>query len=171
MKFKPHPSQEELHERFEYCDDGNFIRKNKAKPRTNRIRKEKIAGGLNSIGYVTVGIRDVRYLLHRLVWIYHNGDIPNGMIVDHIDRNPSNNRIENLRLASRSLNAYNSKLSISNTSGIRGVSFVTSENKWRAGISVNGKQIILGEFHTIEEATISRKEAEIKYYGEFTPHE
>jgi len=168
---KPHPSQEELHERFKYCDDGNFIRKSKAKPRTNRIRKEKIAGRINSKGYVQVGIHNLRYLLHRLVWIYHKGDIPSGMLVDHIDRNPLNNRIENLRLASRSLNAYNSKLFTSNNSGIRGVSFAKSRNKWRACITVNGKQKSLGYFHTIEEAIICRKEAEIKYYGDFPRHE
>lgn len=45
--------------------------------------------------------------LHRQVWIYHNGDIPSGMVIDHIDRNKSNNQIENLRLVTPSENNHN----------------------------------------------------------------
>lgn len=65
------------------------------------------------------------YRCHRVVWEIHNGPIPEGMVVDHIDRNGLNNKIENLRVIPQSLNAKNLPKRVDNTSGVTGVTFWT----------------------------------------------
>lgn len=89
--------------------------------------------------------------------------------IDHIDRNKLNNTIENLRGATKQENAYNSKLSSNNTSGVTGVSFSKCKSKWRSYINVDHKQIFLGYFTDINDAIKVRLKAEIKYFGEFSP--
>jgi len=97
---KPHPSQKELQELFFYePEDGQLrwkVRKNKC------IKPGTIAGSFDpSNGYYYVGIDGSRYALHNLVWIWNFGDIPNDQEIDHIDRDSSNHRLKNLRLATR----------------------------------------------------------------------
>ena len=89
--------------------------------------------------------------------------------VDHKDGNPSNNSLDNLRIANQSLNAFNGKLRSTNTSGIRGVSFVPKRNRWLAQIKFKYRSIFLGHFKYKNEALRARKSAEIKYFGEFAP--
>jgi hypothetical protein len=172
MKSKPHPSQERLHELFEYCED------NISQPLVWKIipsRSMKIgdvAGRLHSgTQYYLIQINKKQYRLHRLVWIYHNGDIPNEMIVDHIDGDTKNNRIENLRLATHSENLRNSKIRSTNTSGIKGVQWYKSRNKWRAQIRVDNKEKFLGYFDTIEEAETVAIAARNNIHGDFARHE
>lgn len=90
-------------------------------------------------------------------------DFPNQ--VDHIDGNPLNNQRDNLRPATHSQNMWNRKKQTNNTSGHVGVYRVG--DKYRARIRFHGKLIHLGCFDTYEEAIKVRKEAEIKYFGEF----
>lgn len=87
---------------------------------------------------------------------------------DHADRNELNNRKHNLRPATTLENSRNKNKSAKNTSGIIGVS-LTSSNKWRARVSINRKEIFLGNFNNKEDAIKARLEAEAKYYGEFAP--
>ena len=128
----------------------------------------KEAGYTSKIGYVQVRYNGVLCLAHRIVWELYNGKEPDGMI-DHIDGNPSNNRIENLRIANKSINAKNQKKSISNTSGVTGISRSFNGSRWRAYISNEGKAIHLGVFDDIEDAINARKEAE-KIYGYHENH-
>lgn len=86
-------------------------------------------------------------------------------LIDHKDRNPLNNTRDNLRVASKSQNGMNAKLSKASTSKIKGVS--RDRTRWRAHIVVNGKQVHLGSFGTKEEAAIARKDAERHFFGEF----
>jgi hypothetical protein len=92
---------------------------------------------------------------------------PNGMVVDHINGNPSDNRKQNLRIVTQHQNAMNARLNINNTSGTTGVSWDKENNKWIAAIGVNNKNIKLGRFINIEDAIKARKEAEDKYFGEY----
>lgn len=85
-------------------------------------------------------------------------------IVDHINRNRLDNRKCNLRITNQSVNGYNAKLSVRNTTGYKGVKRSANGKKWIAYITVKGKNIHLGTYETIEEAIQSRKEAEEKYY-------
>ena len=69
------------------------------------------------------------YLVHRLIWVWHNGDIGSNMVIDHIDNNGFNNKIENLRLVDPVINARNKPMLKSNKSGIHGVCFQTVRTK------------------------------------------
>lgn len=86
--------------------------------------------------------------------------------VDHINRNRLDNRKSNLRIVDYKLNGFNKGKQSNNTSGYVGVSWDKAKKKWEAHIKVNRKKKFLGYFDDIENAVTTRKEAEIKYYGE-----
>lgn len=87
-------------------------------------------------------------------------------IVDHINRNKKDNRIENLRNTDKSINAFNSKIRSTNTSGVTGVWYRKDTNRWVAEIKKNYTKVSLGCFETKEEAIAARKRAEVKIYGD-----
>lgn len=93
----------------------------------------------------------------------HNGTIPDGYQVDHINGIRSDNRIENLRIVKNSENSKNQKRKSTNKSGMTGVSWDTQTQRWRAHITVNGKMISLGRYIHKLDALTARKNAEIKY--------
>ena len=154
---------EQLQEMFEY-KNGELIYKIKTAKKTNI---GDVAGTINKLGYRHIQINRKRYQAHRLVWIYHNIEIPIGLEIDHIDRNPSNNRIENLRLATRSQNMTNKPKQINNTSGYKGVCWHKRSKKWSANIKYNNKQIYLGVFATPELAYDAYTLASGKLQGDF----
>jgi len=98
---------------------------------------------------------------HRIIWFYVNGKWPDGML-DHIDRDKSNNRIENLRESNCVLNQRNTSLNKNNQTGHNGVS--TRYGKYQAHIKSNNKKKHLGTYDTIEEAITARKDAERRYW-------
>ena len=107
-------------------------------------------------GYIKIKINKKFYLLHRLIYKYHNEDwditfSPNNEI-DHIDINPSNNKIENLRVANHSQNSRNQNKQKNCSSKYIGVSWNKQKNKWKAQISINNKQNHLGYFINEDEA-------------------
>jgi HNH endonuclease len=104
------------------------------------------------------------YKASVLAWFYMTGEWPTKM-VDHIDGDTLNNRWRNLRLATASQNAMNSKRPRSNTSGHKGV-FI-DRGRIRAAIKVDGKKLYLGHFETVEEAAAAYQNAALKYFGEF----
>ena len=97
--------------------------------------------------------------LHR--YIMNN---PSG-IVDHINNNTLDNRKSNLRVTTNANNLRNGTIRINNKTGVKGVSFDKSRNKYVAKIKVNYKTIFLGRFKTLEEAKKVRRIAEIKYWA------
>jgi len=126
-----------------------------------------VAGSLSKFGYITVHFQAVLFKAHRLVWLHVHGEpVPE---IDHIDGDRSNNRIDNLRIATRSQNRANSGTSKNNTSGIKGVN--AHKNRFHARIMHNGTAIHLGSFKTVEEAAKARREAAERLHGEFTRHE
>lgn len=92
-----------------------------------------------------------------------------GEVCDHRDGNTLNCRRENLRPATRSQNAHNRRLSSKNTSGATGVCWLPKEQRWKATISVNRRLVYLGSFVNFDDAAYARYEAELKYFGEFSP--
>ena len=86
-------------------------------------------------------------------------------VVDHIYHKTNDNRKNNLRIVTNQQNGMNKKLPINNTSGYIGVT--KNKNKWIAQIKINGKNTRLGSYLTKNEAIQARKEAEIKYFGEY----
>ena len=89
------------------------------------------------------------------------------MCVDHIDGNPKNNHLSNLRYATTSENIMNSKIYERNTSGTKGITWSKRNKRWLVRITVNNKRIYIDSFDNIEDAIIARKNAENKYFGEF----
>ena len=155
-------TQELLKERFEY-KDGNLIYK-------MSIGSKKIgdiAGTVNEKGYVKIGINGKVYGAHCLIWIYHNEYIFKKMDVDHNDKNPSNNKIENLRIATRSQNKANGKKYKCNTSGLKGAYFSKIRKKWQAVIRYNGKNYHIGYYNNKEEAHEAYNKKAIELFGEF----
>ena len=102
-------------------------------------------------GYVRVGIDKRRYLAHRLAWLYVYGVFPD-LEVDHINQIKTDNRIQNLRLATRMQNAQNVRMRSNNKSNVKGVSWDADRQRWRAQINIDGKRRYLGLFDTIESA-------------------
>lgn len=104
--------------------------------------------------------------IHRLIWLMEHGYWPKQPI-DHINGDPLDNRLENLRMVDYSVNSKNSAMYRSNTTGFTGVS--VCGRKYRAQIRVNGKHINLGYFEKIEDAAAARALAE-KQYGFHPEH-
>lgn len=130
--------------------------------RYGRIKAGSIAGHLHSTGYRVIGILGKNYSAHSLAWLYEYGEWPKDQI-DHINHKRADNRIENLREVTNQENACNRTKLSNNTSGITGVVWDKSTNKWMSQIQVDGKKKTLGRFDDLEDAIKSRKEAEIKY--------
>lgn len=128
-------------------------------------------GSLNQRGYleqwiIVDGVRQ-RYLVHRLIWKLYYGEDPIELI-DHVDNNKINNRIENLRECNNKQNIHNNKKRVNNTSGYKGVCWVKDKQKFKARIKVDGKDLHLGYFDNPEEAHKVYCEASIKHHKEFS---
>ncbi len=128
---------------------------------------DKEAGGFDGKGYRRVvykqGCKSVG--VHRIIFLMHHGYLPE--VIDHINGKPADNRIENLRAATRQTNNQNSRLARHNTSGVKGVSYSKKDKFWRCSLSFNNKIKQVAGFKTIEDAAdfmdLWRSEA----HGEF----
>ena len=107
-----------------------------------------------------------RFGAHRIIWKMHYGVEP-PPIIDHIDGDGLNNRIDNLREATIHQNGWNAKRNARNKSGFKGVSFNTEKNKWRAAIHVHGKTKLIGYFSTPEAAGEAYKKEAAILHGDF----
>lgn len=147
--------QARLKELLHYCPDtGVFTWRS----RRRGVTVGSSAGHLSRYGYLAVTLDHKRYLVHRLVWLYVYGAWP-AECVDHINRVRTDNRLCNLRTATRAQNRQNLSLTSRNSSGFRGVSFDKKNNKWRASISVNGKAKNLGRFVVLSDAKVAYAKA------------
>lgn len=120
-------------------------------------------------GYLMLRIGKRKYMAHRLAWLYVHGRWPCGDI-DHVNRVVDDNRIANLREATRSQNMANTVTPRANSSGVKGVCFDKATNRWLAYTQVNGKFKNLGRFDQIDEAITARRLAFKEAFGEFARH-
>lgn len=118
--------------------------------------------------YLITSIKGVKYLIHKLVFLMHHGYIPS--VVDHIDGNIANNKINNLREATKAQNRHNSKLNKNNTSGCKNVTWHKNDNSWHVTLRANGKQHSCGYFKDLELADLVAQEARDLYHGRFARH-
>jgi hypothetical protein len=156
-------TQEKLKEMFDYKDGHLYW---KAKKR--KVTVGNIAGSLNrkygnKTDYWSICVNKTRYKAHRLIWIYHFGYEP--PMIDHIDGDGLNNRIENLRLTTPSQNCFNRKCRA--LSGVKGVYFTNKTKKWRAEFVAYGKKIYLGTFADKQDAIHAIHGARMQAHGEF----
>ena len=134
----------------------------KVSPR-NRTRVGDIAGTLNESGYLFVCIDGLKIRAHRAAWGIYYGNLPEGFI-DHINGVRDDNRICNLRLATKSLNSQNSFIRNDNKTGVKGVHFRKDTEKFSASIQIDGKTYYLGCYSCLEDARAARLLAEKKFH-------
>ena len=129
-----------------------------------------VAGASLRSGYIVIAVTQQgvkkKYLLHRLIWSWHNG--PTDIEIDHRDNDVLNNRIENLREATGSQNKANRRKCRKFSSEFVGVSFEAGRRRWKAGIRLSGRNTVtLGRFKCPTAAAIAYDRAAIKEFGEF----
>lgn len=116
-----------------------------------KVKAGSIAGSWRKVGYVGILFEGKAYLAHRLAWLFMYGEFPPEM-VDHINGDKSDNRIDNLRAATRSQNNRNSKVSRLSRHGIKGARWDAKGKRWVASAAHLGNRKYLGSFKTSEEA-------------------
>lgn len=137
---------------------------------SNRVQVGAVAGtpkDKSGCIYLRISIDGRLYLAHRLAWLYVHGGMPDN-VIDHIDGNGMNNAISNLRPCNHSQNAANwVDLSKRNRSGVRGVFWCKSKQRWVAQIKINGKSRHIGTFSDKSAAAQAYKAAAVSQHGEF----
>tara|TARA_R110000823_G_scaffold304898_1_gene426691 strand:+ start:708 stop:1247 length:540 start_codon:yes stop_codon:yes gene_type:complete len=158
------PAQSELKYLFDYDPEtGVFIRR--VNSGTVGLAGA-IAGYLRPDEYVTISVKGDTYSAHRLAWIYMTGEPPKECI-DHINHVKNDNRFCNLREATNKENTRSAVMAKNNTSGRKGVVWHKVGKKYQAQIMVNGKQMWLGLFDDIEEASAAYETKAKELFGEF----
>lgn len=133
---------------------------------SNNVRAGDVAGTVkNPPGYIAICIKNRRYYAHAIAWMLVYGRWPKE--VDHKNRNKSDNRISNLRLATSSQNHINTGLPRHNTSGAKGVFWHRKARKWQAQIQVDGSMIYLGLHRSKTAAILARRAASKLHFGAF----
>jgi len=178
MAWRTLPDAEYLHQCFSYDPDAgaltwrwrprNHFPTDREYMRWNSTWRGKRAGSATSVDVVNVKIDSRLFAAHRIIWKMGTGEDPPDQI-DHINRNPLDNRWVNLRLATHSQNVSNKSRYRNNTTGAKGVRItkLSYPRPYQARIRVNGNLMHLGSFSTIEEARGAYAAAAKHYFGEF----
>lgn len=134
---------------------------------TSNRQAKKIGdvAGTDHLGYIRISLDGKRYLAHIMAWLYCFEELPENEL-DHINGNKSDNRLDNLREATRSQNIMNTKARSDNKSGVKGVK-LQPNGKYSARIIIKGKEKHLGTFNSIEEAAQAYEIAAKEVFGEF----
>lgn len=140
--------------------------------RVNRgksVKKGDHAGCLNLKNYIVLTItkngKPKQIKAHRLAWYITYGELPS--IIDHIDGNPSNNSLDNLRPCTNKQNQMNRGKGTNNTSGYKGVAWHKHKKKWMASIRDNGKKEFLGYYNSPKEASAIYEKRAKELHGDF----
>ena len=165
-RHKEYPSVERIRELLSYDPDTGVFH---WKPRRDRcpMPAGALAGWANSLGYLHISIGNKKYLGHRLAWKYFYGvDAPDQ--IDHINNDPSDNSIRNLRISNQSQNLANRRRK-SNTKYPKGVSRVGRDGKEKYAVhaGLNGKSLYVGTFASQEEASAAYLAKAKEIHGEF----
>jgi hypothetical protein len=166
-KTKPHPSQEELRRLYEY--DGETVYRisdldciGGLRRKSGRTKRDHCFIGVkgNKLGYILAYVpgHTGLFSLHRLMWIFHNGDVPEGLEMDHKEKPVWDNRIQNLRPATTSQNQFNRKAKRKGAKGTN-IGVIPHRKGWNAFSSYEGKTIFLGYFTNEQAAVQARADA------------
>ena len=123
-------------------------------------------GSVGLGGYISIRVDKKLYLAHRLAFLYAYGELPE-FDIDHINGNKKDNRLVNLRQATRAQNTFNVGVRRNNTSGYKGVSWDKGKGKFAAYAMICGKKKHLGRFDAAEEASAAYKAFAIDNHGKF----
>ena len=153
------PSQEFLLEMFEYEPETGVLKHKVYK--NSQVQAGDIAGSLKSDGYLDVTVEGRKYYATRIIWMMMTGQDPGDLYVDHKDRDRSNNRWNNLRLATRPQQMWNRRMPG------KGYCFDSQRNKWIVRVLVNGKRLWGGRHDTEELAIEAAQKLRAAHHGEF----
>lgn len=151
---------------FSYMPNGSLVRKVTTNP---RAKQGTISGCLNKAGYLRTTVAGRLYYNHHLVWLLFHGYLPK--MLDHINGDRADNRIENLRECTQEENMRNCRNKKNNTTGIKGVTWRPTKGKFRARITVDQKEVCIGHYDTLEEASQAVQQARTTHHGAFARHE
>lgn len=154
------PELKELKELVEYNKDGSLTVKYQA---GGNLKNRKTFGVDNGSGYRVISIKGVRYKFHRIVWKLAYGTEPE--YIDHINHDRSDNRIENLRFATREENSRHQVVPKNNTTGFIGVH--RHYKSWIAVVVKNSERTLCGRFENIKDAVLAYNEKCNELHGEF----
>ena len=175
MRVEDSISISELHKLFT-CDAAAGVIYHKERARSefqsDRIHKAwntRCAGkpaGYIAQGYQRCRIGEKKVMVHRIIWAMTHGAWPLADI-DHIDRNPLNNSLSNLRDVDHGQNQKNMSVRKSNSVGVSGVTWCNQRQRWRASIGLNGRAKSLGVYREVKDAISARRKAEydFEYYS------
>ena len=152
-------SHERVLELFDY-EDGKLFRRI-----DNQLAKIYITKGHR---YARMSIDGKYYKVHRIIFLYHKGYLPD--IIDHINGDRYDNQIENLREVNTYQNRQNSRIYSTSTSGVKNVYWCKSSKKWRVSMHINGEKHIFGHYADIEEAKQVATSMRDKYFKDFANH-
>ena len=157
-------TKEYLHTLFDY-KDGELLWK---VSNNRKIKIGSIAGSFDSAGYKNIKICGKTYKNHRLIYFWHYGYFPK--YIDHIDGNPSNNKIHNLREVNQTKNLQNAKLSKNNSSGFKNVYWNKAAKKWQVYCRIEGILKYFGIYDDLKLADLVATEVRNKYFGQYARH-
>ncbi|MGE5877637.1 HNH endonuclease [Klebsiella variicola] len=134
------------------------------------IDKDREAGTKRKDGYISLciqpkGMKPKHIKAHRFIWWLENGPVPDHLVIDHINGDRSDNRIENLQAISQLHNTW--KQSSNSTSGVKNVVWHSGAKKWQVKITCNGVKHCFGTFEDLELAELVADEAREILFGEF----
>jgi hypothetical protein len=156
-------SCEEANALFEYRNGQLFWKVN-----TKARKAGDLAGCPNNQGYWRVGVKNKQYRIHRVIWVMH-GNKPVD-VLDHIDGDPSNNRIENLRAANHSTNLFNTKTQARNSHGVKGLRWRSSRKSWIGVVRYREKQFYTASFQDKAECIAALRALRESLHGEYARH-
>lgn len=162
---RPDLTQEQVRALFDYREDGYLVWK--IKP-SKSVARGSLAGSSpeKNEEYRRVKINGWDYAVHRVIYLWHYGESP--QVVDHIDRDKRNNRIENLRAATIAQNAWNVDIRTDGKVPYKGITYRPEKKKpWIFELRANGKRVIHQSFSSLKEAVAAAREARRVYHRSF----
>lgn len=174
MKLNELPSYDYLFDCLDYYpDSGDFIWRVRpvhhfSDARSCKITNTQFAGthaGKLRNGYIVITLDGISYRAHRIAWKMMTGEEPPELI-DHRNRKRHDNRFKNLRIANKAQNGRNARTPSNNTSGVKGVTWDASRQKWKIFVSARG-HTIQGRFDTLKAAEHAAKKARAQLHAEF----
>jgi hypothetical protein len=155
-----------FNEAFEYRDGKLYwkINPNKSKKHIGKLAGYKT----NSTSYGVVMLDKKSYCLHRVIYCMHTGEMP--VVVDHINGDYKDHKIENLRAADHHTNNYNKGVQKNNKLGMKNICWSKNNKKWLVQVMANGKRVVSLMFDDLELAQLVAHEARDKFHGAFANH-
>jgi len=147
-------TQDELRNLFDYRNNNLYW---KERPFRSRVDITKPAGYIDSAGYRIIRTGGINYGAHRFVYQWHYGNLDKSLVIDHIDRNRSNNNIENIRQVTYQQNCFN-------CSNVKGYCWDKAMGKWKAYIRIDGVKTHLGYFDIEAKAQAAYEKAKAIYH-------